>query len=86
MDTVGELIEKLKTFPSDMPVRICQKDGCRDGEFWSINSVDKKHLKMQNTDGDPEEYWNDPKDLDPEDKLQPGHSHYKYKGKLILIS
>lgn len=88
MNTVAELIEKLKQFPADMPVRISQRENTRRWEYWKINKVDESHLQNQSTDGDPEEYWNDPKDYELEPELKPteNHPHFKYQGKLILIS
>lgn len=85
-NTVGQLIEALSMCPLDMPIRICQRDGARDGEYWSISDVSKSHLKYQDTSGDPEEYWNDQRTLEKEDRLKEGDTHFKYKGNLILLS
>jgi hypothetical protein len=79
INTVGDLIEQLKKFPQDMPVRASIPDG-REGEYFSFYEVKKDHLDNQATDGDPAEYWNEDQRLNPED------THYKYKGKLILLS
>jgi hypothetical protein len=86
MNTVSQLIKALKKYPEDMPVRIQARGDCRDGEYFKIYEVKKDHLDNQSTDGDPEEYWNDPSALEPEDRLKKGDVHFKYQGKLILIS
>lgn len=85
LNTVGDVLEALKDLPQNMPIRISIRDG-RVGEFCSIDNIGESHLKEQNVDGDPEEYWNDPADLEEEDRLKPGDTHYAYKGRLILIS
>ncbi len=85
-NTVKELKEALEKFPDDMPIRIRQADRCRSGEFFSVRDINESHLRQQNTDGDPSEYWNAPDDLDEEDKLKEGDIHFKYQGRVILIS
>ncbi len=82
--TVHELIEKLKQFPGDMPVRISANGDCRDGEFYTVGSISKCHLRDQNTDGDPEEYWCE--EMDRDEPMSEDNEHFKYKGKLILIA
>lgn len=85
INTTGDLIKALQKFPSDMPVRISIPDG-REGEYTLINGVSQDHLKNQNTSGDPVEYWNEPEDLEEEDRLKEGDEHFKYQGKIVLIS
>ncbi len=85
INTVGELIEKLQSFPLDMPIRVSIPEG-RTGEYFSIFEAKEDHLENQSTDGDPSEYWNDPDQLEPDERLTEGDEHFKYQGKLILLN
>ena len=80
--TVHELIKELKKYPKDMPVRISQRDSCRDGEYWSIYDVREDHLENQDTSGDPSEYYDEGQ---YNDESECPKQHMKYKGKLVLI-
>lgn len=65
MYTVKELIEKLQAFPQNLPVMYVSAEG-REGEYIPVFRVDTGHLSNQNTDGDPDFYWNpDEKDGNP---------------------
>lgn len=80
LKTVKDVLEAFSKFPLDMPVRIAANGECRDNEYYSVSSVNESHITNQNTDGDPDEYYH------KDDKILEGDAHFKYQGKLILIS
>jgi hypothetical protein len=86
INTKADLIKMLSNFPDNMPIRLCGNSRVRDDEFYSISYVTESHLKEQNTDGDPNEFWYNQNDLEPDERLKDGDEHFKYQGKLILIN
>lgn len=83
--TVAQLILLLQRMPDqDMPVMVVNNGG-RHNEYQKIGVVGTGHLREQNADGDPDDYWNEQDELEPEDRIKEGHEHFKHQGKIVLI-